>query len=173
MKHTGTRTMHRTPPPVIALLLHSLDEAYDQKAWHGPNLKGALRGIDFRQAQWRPARGRHNIWEIVVHAAYWKYAVRQRLMGGQRGSFARRGSNWIRRTDELTQSDWRKDLILLQSEHKQLRATVEGLRSAGVFRTVPNTRYTAAKLIFGAAAHDLYHAGQIQLIKRLFEKSRH
>jgi uncharacterized damage-inducible protein DinB len=169
MKGARKKATQHTP---VMLLLHSLDEAYNQKAWHGPNLRGALRGVDFRQAQWRPGSGRHNIWEIVVHAAYWKYAVRQRLTGGKRGSFARKGSNWIRQTDALTHRDWRKDLILLESEHRQLRAAVEALRSGDVFRIVPGTRYTGVKLIFGAAAHDLYHAGQIQLIKRLLQQSR-
>jgi uncharacterized damage-inducible protein DinB len=167
MKDIRRTGKHHTPPPVIMLLLHSLDEAYDLKAWHGPNLKGALRGIDADQARWRPAADRHNIWEVVVHAAYWKYAVRQRLTGGKRGSFSLRGSNWIGRTDSLTPRDWRDDIRLLDSEHAKLRKVVEELQSARVFRTVPKTRYTAAKLIFGVAAHDLYHAGQIQLLKRL------
>ncbi|MDH3252851.1 MAG: hypothetical protein OEM41_08665, partial [Ignavibacteria bacterium] len=102
MKKKKTARQPRAFSPAIRLLLHSLDEAYAQQAWHGTNLRGALRGVDFRQARWRPGAGRHNIWEIVVHAAYWKYAVRQRLTGGKRGSFSLSGSNWIRRTDTLT-----------------------------------------------------------------------
>lgn len=167
MKNARSAGKHRTSSPAIRLLLHTLDEAFDQKAWHGTNLKGALRGIDFRQARWRPAAGRHNIWEIVVHAAYWKYAVRQRLTGGKRGSFPLKGSNWIRRTGSLTPHDWRADIRLLENEHAQLRRVVEEIPPARVFRTVPGTRYAGAKLVVGIAAHDLYHAGQIQLLKRL------
>ena len=68
----------------IDLLLALLDEAFERKAWHGPNLKGALRGITAREAAWRPAPGSHNIWELVLHAAYWKYAVRRMLTGQKR-----------------------------------------------------------------------------------------
>ncbi len=59
--------------PQIRLLLRELDQAYDKKAWHGTTLRGSLRGLTVKEARWRPARGRHNIWELVLHAAYWKY----------------------------------------------------------------------------------------------------
>ena len=52
------------------MLLDSLDEAFDRKSWHGPNLRGAIRGVTAAQAVWRPAGDRHNIWELTLHAAY-------------------------------------------------------------------------------------------------------
>lgn len=72
-------------------LLRSIDLAYDKKAWQGPTLRGALRGVDQTLAAWRPAPNRHNIWEIAVHAAYWKYSVRRRLGDVPRGSFPLEG----------------------------------------------------------------------------------
>ena len=67
---------------VIDLLLVNLDEAYAKRGWHGPTLRGALRGLTPDDVYWRPGKGRHNIWELAAHAAYWKYAVRQRISGG-------------------------------------------------------------------------------------------
>src|SRR5260370_39275180 len=67
------------------LVLSLLNEAYEKRTWHGPNLKQSLRGVTARQAAWRPGRGRHNIWEVAVHAAYWKYAVRRSIEVGKRG----------------------------------------------------------------------------------------
>ena len=104
--------------------MHSIDEGYDRKAWHGPNLRGALRGLDARQALWRPARGRHNIWEIAVHCAYWKYAVRQRIVGGKRGAFPLKGSNWFQRSGNLSDADWRSDLRMLEGEQRALTRCV-------------------------------------------------
>lgn len=143
------------------LLLRLLDEAFDRRAWHGPNLRGSLRGLSARQAAWRPARGRHNIWEIVVHAAYWKYAVRRRLTRGQRGSFALKGSNWFRRPVELSERAWRAEVALLEREHRRLRAVA----AAGL----PKLRGTARQraMLWGIAFHDVYHAGQIRLLRRL------
>jgi len=57
--------------PRVQLLLRALDTAYDHSSWHGPILRGSLRGVSAEEAAWRPAPGRHNIWELAVHAAYW------------------------------------------------------------------------------------------------------
>jgi hypothetical protein len=78
---------------VVAVLLAAIDQAYDRKSWHGTNLRGSLRGLPARRATWRPAPGRHNVWEIAVHAAYWKYVVWRRLTGEPKGSFPLKGSN--------------------------------------------------------------------------------
>ncbi len=75
------------------VVLALLDEAYEKKTWHGPNLKQSIKGVTAKQAAWRPEPRRHNIWEVTLHAAYWKYAVRRRIEGGKRGSFALKGSN--------------------------------------------------------------------------------
>jgi len=75
-------------------LLAIIDQAYNRRSWHGPNLRGSLRRVSAEQAVWRPSQARHNIWELVVHTAYWKYVVRRRLTGGSRGSFPIKGSNW-------------------------------------------------------------------------------
>jgi hypothetical protein len=72
-------------------LLASLEEAFDRRSWHGTNLRGAIRGLSLDQAAWRPGPARHNIWELVLHAAYWKYAVRRRLTGDKRGTFPLKG----------------------------------------------------------------------------------
>jgi len=143
-------------------LLALLDEAFEKKAWHGPNLKGSIRGLSAAQAAWRPAPGRHSIQEVTVHAAYWKYAVRRKLTGAKRGSFALAGSNWFARPEEPDAAVWKRDAALLAGEHKELRRTVAGLSKA-VFGDAAKVR-----LIYGIAAHDLYHAGQIQILKRLY-----
>jgi hypothetical protein len=151
----------------IELLLGLLDEAFDRKAWHGPNLRGALRRVSAAEAARRPGRGRHNVWELAVHAAYWKYAVRRRLAGEKRGSFALQGSNWFARpSGAASEADWKRDLSLLEAEHRALRQVVAGFPARRLRQKSPGSRFTNLALIRGAAAHDLYHAGQIQLVKR-------
>ena len=161
----------RAAPPTgqvqVELLLRVLDEAFDRKAWHGPNLRGTIRGLDAGRAAWRPAPGRHSIWELVVHAAYWKYAVRRRLTGDKRGSFPLSGSNWFARQGEPLAAAWREDVALLADEHRKLREVVARLRDADLRPAAGGSRQASATLIYGVAAHDVYHAGQIQLLKRL------
>lgn len=153
--------------PVIASLLRSIDEAFDRRSWHGTNLRGAIRGLDPRQAGWRPGRGRHNVWEIVLHAAYWKYAVRRRLTGEKRGSFALAGSNWFPSPARATEGEWKKAVALLGEEHRRLRMVIAGLAAADLNRVSNGGRESHERLVRGIVAHDLYHAGQIQLLKRL------
>ena len=139
------------------LLLEGLEEGYFRKAWHGPTLRGALRGVTPELATWRPAPRRHNIWELTVHCAYWKYAVRRKLTG--HASFPRKGRNWFA-LPEPTNEAWKTDLQLLADEHSALREAVASLPPSQLERSV--------RIIRGAAYHDVYHAGQIQFIKRLF-----
>jgi hypothetical protein len=153
--------------PEIAQLLAIVDRAYNRRSWHGTNLRGAIRGLTPAQALWRPAPSRHNIHEVVVHAAYWKYAVWRRLTGEKRGSFPLNGSNWFPRDEDPDDNTWQADVALLERMHKTLRDAVALMRSKDLQRTAPGAKVSNFELISGIAAHDLYHAGQIQLLKRL------
>jgi len=146
------------------VLLVQLDQAFDRRSWHGTNLRGSVRGLEAIVAAWRPRRGRHNIREIVVHAAYWKYAVRRRLAGEKRGSFPLEGSDWFARAGE-DEKAWQADVQLLEDCHRKLRGVVAALAPGDLARRIGTV--TVLALVSGIVAHDLYHAGQIQLIKRL------
>src|SRR5579871_3439658 len=98
------------PLTPLQLLLDQLDQAFNKRSWHGPNLRGSIRGLDASTAAWRPGKDRHSIGEIVVHAAYWKYAVRRRLLGEKRGSFPEKGSNWFPRPQVLSEAAWQQDI---------------------------------------------------------------
>jgi len=144
------------------LVLALLDEAYSRKTWHGPNLRQSLKGVSAKQAAWRPAPGRHNIWELALHCAYWKYAVRRRIEGGKRGSFALKGSNFFARPEKgkAIESAWRADLALLEREHQALEAAIRrALKTPRAKKLLP--------AMYGVAFHDIYHAGQIRLLRRL------
>jgi len=151
--------------PAIQLLLTALDEAYDRKSWHGTNLRGSLRSVTAEQAAWRPGMGRHNIQELVVHAGYWKYVIRRSITGGKRGSFPLKGHDWFAR-EGADEAAWRDDVALLAEQHRQLRAAVAGLNPRRLDQ-IARKKYSIIALVRGAVAHDLYHAGQIQLLKRL------
>jgi len=143
------------------ILLANLDAAYDKRGWHGTTLRGALRGLTPDDVYRRPAKGRHTIWELVAHAAYWKYAVRQRLTGGKRGSFSLKGSNWFESSPRGGEKAWRDAVELLDIEHHRLLETIAALDDAAL------NDPKKARMIYGVAAHDAYHCGQIQLTKRL------
>lgn len=152
------------------LLLRVFEEAYNKSAWHGPNLRGSIRRVSAAQAARRAGRGRRNIAEITVHCAYWKYTLRRRIRGDKRGSFALKGSNWFKLPPRPSDGQWREYVALLDREHDSLLETIA---------TTPWSRMSAAvgsesklvQLVYGAALHDTYHAGQIQLIKAMLKPS--
>jgi hypothetical protein len=154
-----------TSAPEVKVLVDLVDEAFNRRSWHGTNLRGSLRGLSEADATWRPGAGRHNAWEIAMHAAYWKYVLWRKLSGGKRGQFPHKGSNWFPCPDASGRS-WREDLRLLDEMHARLREAVAQLDPAALDRRARGA-FTTAGLVRGIAAHDLYHAGQIQLLKRL------
>jgi hypothetical protein len=152
--------------PALEILLRIIDQSFDRQSWHGPNLRGSIRGLTHAEALWRPHPDRHNIWEHVLHAAYWKYTVRRRILGERRGSFAIKGSNWFAPA-ETTAAAWRRDAQLLVETHQSLRAAIAGVSPDQLHNRLPGAKVTYFFLISGVASHDIYHAGQIQLLKRL------
>jgi len=160
-----------TESDVIGALTALVDYGFDRPAWHGPNLRGALRGLTAAQAARRPAPGRHCIWELALHCAYWKYAACRRLTGeGARGSFPRRPSNFPRLPERPDAAAWAADLALLDETHRRLRAAVAAFPARRLSESLGKT--SALRLICGIAAHDVYHAGQVRLLIKLLSAKR-
>ena len=147
-----------------SVILALFEEAFARKTWHGPNLWQSLKGVSAKHAAWRPAPNRHNIWEETLHAAYWKYAVRRRLQGGKHGSFVLQGSNFFPRPEarKRTEAAWKSDKALLRQEHESLR---KAIKIALAKPMTPKVR----RMLWGVAFHDVYHAGQIRLLRRLMQ----
>ncbi|MDI6765982.1 MAG: DinB family protein [Bacteroidota bacterium] len=154
----------------VTILLQSVAEAYNKKSWHGTNLRGSIRGLTAKEAAWRLGKNRHNIWEIVVHCAYWKYAVKRRILGEKRGSFPLKGSNWFKRPDgQLNKEQWKQDIRLLEKMHCSMVEAISILKDADLSKTPYGSQVDNRSILTGIAMHDVYHAGQIQLIKKLIK----
>lgn len=157
--------MHRT----IGLIARNLEPPRGQ-AWHGgPTPLGALRGVGAAQARWRPGTGRHSIWALTLHVAYWKYAIRRRLLGADLPRFARSPANFPAVPTPANESAWRLDRSLLAVEHRLLLETIADFPDSLLHRSAGGRkRWTWGDLILGITLHDAYHAGQIQMLKRLW-----
>jgi hypothetical protein len=162
--------MKRVPAKEIQVLLRLISEAYKDRAWHGTNLRSSIRGLTARQAAWRPKANRHNIWEIVIHTAYWKYIIRRRLLREKKGSFPLQGSNWIKRPIEVSETSWRDDIRLLDEMHESMCDAIAHLKPSDLTKKPANSKVSHMSIITGIACHDVYHAGQIQLLKRLMKR---
>ena len=86
--------------PELANLIENIQCGFDRRSWHGPNLMGAIRGMRPEEAAFRPQPERHNAWELIAHAAYWKYRVIRRLDESVTDAFSFTGSNFFKRPVE-------------------------------------------------------------------------
>lgn len=148
----------------LGALLDQVDRAFDARSWHGPNLTSSVRGLAAPEAARRPAPGARNAWEYIVHAAYWKYRVLRVVADDPPGRFDEAGSNFFERP--LGDRRLGDDLDRLRSWHGRLREAVAAL-GPDRLDALAYDRYTVAEVVAGAAAHDVYHAGQIRLLRRL------
>src|SRR2546425_1993742 len=108
----------------IRLLLEVCDQAFGGHSWHGTTLSGSLRGVTAGQALWRPGQGRggHNIWEITLHAAYWKCIVRRRLTRDPALKFPRPRSNWPELPERPDEGAWRRDVARSEEHTSELQS---------------------------------------------------
>jgi DinB superfamily len=141
-----------------------LREGYGDGSWHGPDLKAALADVTEATAFWRPAPGRHNIAETALHHAYCARVVRVKLTGAVAEPFILAGDDWFELQDSSTLS-WSDVLEVVALQHEQLAASIADI-SAGRVRS-PLSESERFELVLGITCHAVYHAGQIQLVKRL------
>ena len=137
-----------------------LREGYGPGAWHGADLNAALGDVTPAVAFWRPAAGRHNIAEIALHHAYCVRSVRSQISGVAPEPFVREGDDWFELADEQALT-WAQVKATVESEQRRLVAEVEGGKGSPLAKT---DRFNLA---LGITCHAIYHAGQVQLIKRL------
>ena len=143
-----------------------LREGYGPGAWHGADMKAALADVTAATAYWRPAAGRHNIAEIAVHHAYVVRGVRARVSGDEPEPFVLEGDDWFSLDSDRTMS-WKRVQSLVAQEHDRLVAAIEAIDNGARRSALPDSE--RAELVLGITSHAVYHAGQIQLIKRLQE----
>ncbi|MGH9487392.1 MAG: DinB family protein [Terriglobales bacterium] len=147
-----------------ANLLRLLQEGFGAEAWHGPTLQNAIAGVGSELALWRPGPDRHNIAEITLHVGYWVHVVRTRVLGKSPGPFLLPGEDWSG-CDGTCGPSWHEITATLEQERQALVKLVGDLNAERVQAAMPAGE--CFRQIFGTACHAIYHAGQIQLIRKL------
>jgi DinB superfamily len=153
-----------SPAGRTSLETRVLSEGYGPGAWHGADLRAALSDVTPKAAFWRPATGRHNIAEIALHHAYFTRAVRAQISGQGVEPFVLDGEDWFEVADETT-LPWPTIRATVESEQHKLGVLVADIE-AGQFVS-PLDDAERFSLVLGITCHAVYHAGQVQLIKKL------
>ena len=157
--------MTTTSPSTTDVLSRILQEGYGPGAWHGPDLKAAVADVDKAMAFKRPAAGRHSIGEIALHHVWCVRAVISKLTGSEPGRFILEGEDWFELSGN--RPTWPEIVVLLDAEQQKLGKAVSDLFDGKL--ESPLTESERFDLVLGVTCHAVYHAGQIQLVKRLLE----
>lgn len=148
----------------IQRIVDQMDRAFDGDAWHGPPLRPMLDGLSAEDASMHPVPGAHSIWEIVHHITAWNAIMRDELQGASAQITPE--VDWPPVWD-ASEVEWQRAVEKLIDARRRLRQVAEQLRDEQLdgrpSKRTSNSRYV---MLHGIVQHDLYHAGQIAVLKK-------
>jgi uncharacterized damage-inducible protein DinB len=148
----------------VEKMLTVVRRAYEGPSWHGPAVKEALEGISWEQAE-KPRENVHSLLELVIHIAAWKSIVASRLRGTPVQEITTE-IDWPR-PEGKGETAWRNALARLETAQVELLDSLGKLNDGNLQESLKKTHWTILDLLHGVAQHDLYHTGQIALLKKL------
>ena len=152
-----------------AFIANQLHRAFYGPAWHGPALLELLEDVDAATAIAKPIPNVHSIWELLLHIEVWDRSALVRLEGKK---FQPTGLDNFPRAPKPSEAAWRKAVAEGKRTHDTLTKTVSGLTDARLRDRVPGKRYNFAHTLHGIAQHELYHAGQIAILKKALSNGK-
>ena len=149
----------------IERILDQLKRAYEGNAWHGPSVREALADVTASQAHARPLANAHSIWELVHHIAVWEGAGRRRLEGDRAAIDISSPDDWPP-ADDVSEAAWEQAKAALDRGHEALREAIARVDEARLDEPILEGMSTVYVTLHGVIQHDLYHAGQIAMLKK-------
>ncbi len=146
-----------------AFIADQLQRAFYGGAWHGPAVLELLKDVDAATAFAKPIAKLHSIWELLLHIEVWDRSALVRLEGKK---FQPTGRDNFPLPPKPTEAAWRKAVAQAKRTHDTLVKTVAKLSAKRLRDRVPGKRYNFAHALHGIVQHELYHAGQIALLKK-------
>jgi uncharacterized damage-inducible protein DinB len=149
-----------------ARIADQLRRAFGGEAWHGDSLFEILEGVTAGRAALRPIASAHTIWELVLHIAAWDGAALRR-MGGVAASLS--DAENVPAVRDASETAWRTALAEVRRVHEELVAAVAALPDSRLDEMVPGkegAHYTFYYMLHGVVQHELYHAGQIAILRK-------
>lgn len=151
----------------VARILDQMRRVWDGDAWHGPTVSVLLADVSSQEADARPIAGVHSIGDVVFHMAFWKDIARRRV-GGEH-VIPPDAESWP--THRIaSEAEWNERRALLQTRQRELDETVAALSDDRLAAAIAGKNYNLYVLLHGILQHDIYHAGQIAVLKRAIRK---
>ena len=149
----------------IERILDQLKRAYEGNAWHGPSVKEVLTGVTAAQAHARPLQNAHSIYELVRHIAVWEDVGRRRLQGDPAEVVVSSPEDWPS-PDDTSEAAWEQAKAALDRGHQALVDAIACVPESRLDEPILEGKSSVYVTLHGVIQHDLYHAGQIALLKK-------
>jgi uncharacterized damage-inducible protein DinB len=149
----------------IDRILDQLNRAFEGHAWHGPSIKESLNGVTAAQAHARPLANAHSIWELVHHIAVWEDVGRRRLEGDPAEVPISSTEDWPP-AEDVSEAAWEKSRAALERSHQALIDAISRVAESRLDEPILEGKSTVYVTLHGVIQHDLYHAGQIAILKK-------
>ena len=144
--------------------------AFDGQAWHGPSVLSLLSGVTAAQAAAHPVPGAHSIWELTLHIGAWENACLRRLQGDP--AQLTDDEDWPS-VDDTSEDSWTATKQRLIDVHEQLLnaiSSTDELRLDLPIIDAGDAEFSSVYVtLHGGVQHDLYHAGQIAILKKALQ----
>ncbi len=143
-----------------------LRRAVDGDAWHGPSVRELLANVTVQQATTKPVHDAHSIWELLFHMSAWEGVALRRINGDS--APLPDDQNWPL-GNSLNVAEWNVAWTNFENQNRQLRKAIVQLGDHRLEDQAPGADGSFYHLLHGVVQHDLYHAGQIALLKRALQ----
>jgi len=150
-----------------ARIADQLRRAFDGEAWHGDSVLEILKNVTPEQAARHSLKGAHSIWELLLHIAAWDGAAMRRMSGV---AVALSDAENFPPVSDRNQAAWDTAVAELRRVHEELVAAVAAFPDSQLYALVPGkegAHYTFYYMLHGVVQHELYHAGQIAILKKM------
>ena len=149
----------------IDRILDQLKRAFEGGAWHGPSVKEVLHDVTATQAHARPLGNAHSIWELVQHIAVWEDVGRRRLEGDPAEVPISSPEDWPP-AEDASEAAWDRARAALERGHRSLVEAISRVPESRLEEPILEGKSTVYVTLHGVIQHDLYHAGQIAMLKK-------
>ena len=153
----------------VERITDQLKRAFEGEAWHGPSVLETIEGISSQQAAAHPFEGIHSVWEIVLHIAAWERAVLRRLNGDRAQLLTE--EDWPM-VAAIGDEAWEQSRQALKQGHDDLRSAIASLDESRLDQPIIEGLASVYVTLHGIVQHDLYHAGQIAILKKVTQEGR-
>ena len=144
--------------------------AFDGEAWHGPSVLTILNGVTALQAAAHPIPGAHSIWELTMHIEAWERACLRRLNGDP--AQLTDEEDW-QPINDTSDAAWESTKQQLVDTHRELLDAIAHVAESRLNEPIITNSTAPFSSVYvtlhGGVQHDLYHAGQIAILKKALE----